>query len=88
MRLWYEAPYWQLSFADSALGVDTPQQAQIFERFFRTEESRNRVSGGSVLRLAICKNIVDAHGGHIAAEHSDLDGLKIALQLPMLPNRN
>ncbi|WP_276725373.1 two-component system sensor histidine kinase BaeS [Pantoea septica] len=85
MRLTYEAPWWQMSFADSAPGVDAQQQAKIFERFFRTEGSRNRASGGSGLGLAICKNIVDAHGGHIAAEHSDLGGLKIALQLRYVP---
>ncbi|WP_293648618.1 two-component system sensor histidine kinase BaeS [uncultured Pantoea sp.] len=85
VRLWYEAPWWQMSFADSAPGVDAQQQAKIFERFYRTEGSRNRASGGSGLGLAICKNIVDAHGGHIAAEHSDLGGLKIALQLRYVP---
>ncbi|MBU5376215.1 MAG: two-component system sensor histidine kinase BaeS [Pantoea sp.] len=85
VRLTYEAPWWQMSFADSAPGVDAQQQAKIFERFFRTEGSRNRASGGSGLGLAICKNIVDAHGGHIAAEHSDLGGLKIALQLRYVP---
>lgn len=85
VRLTYEAPWWQMSFVDSAPGVDAQQQAKIFERFFRTEGSRNRASGGSGLGLAICKNIVDAHGGHIAAEHSDLGGLKIALQLRYVP---
>lgn len=85
VRLTYEAPWWQMSFTDSAPGVDAQQQAKIFERFFRTEGSRNRASGGSGLGLAICKNIVDAHGGHIAAEHSDLGGLKIALQLRYVP---
>lgn len=85
VRLWYEAPCWRMSFADSAPGVDAQQQAKIFERFYRTEGSRNRASGGSGLGLAICKNIVDAHGGHIAAEHSDLGGLKITLQLRYVP---
>ncbi len=85
VRLTYEAPWWQMSFADIAPGVDAQQQAKIFERFFRTEGSRNRASGGSGLGLAICKNIVDAHGGHIAAEHSDLGGLKVALQLRYVP---
>lgn len=86
VRLWEEAQRWQLTFSDSAPGVDAPQQAQIFERFYRTESSRNRASGGSGLGLAICKNIVEAHGGTISAEHSDLGGLKIALQLPYVPH--
>lgn len=43
----YEAPNWRIEFDDSAPGVDGEHQAQIFERFFRTEGSRNRASGGS-----------------------------------------
>ncbi|MEB5972581.1 envelope stress sensor histidine kinase BaeS [Pantoea dispersa] len=77
---------WQLQFADSAPGVERQQQAQLFERFFRAESSRNRASGGSGLGLAICKNIVEAHGGSINAADSDLGGLKITLNLPYVPH--
>ncbi|MCE0489440.1 two-component system sensor histidine kinase BaeS [Pantoea sp. Mb-10] len=76
---------WQLDFADSAPGVEATQLAQLFERFFRAESSRNRASGGSGLGLAICKNIVEAHGGTISARHSDLGGLQIRLNLPYVP---
>ena len=77
---------WQLRFADSAPGVDPAHQAQLFERFFRAESSRNRASGGSGLGLAICKNIVEAHDGSISADHSDLGGLQITLNLPYVPH--
>ncbi|MGK3141572.1 two-component system sensor histidine kinase BaeS [Pantoea sp. C2G6] len=85
VTLTYQAPNWCIAFDDSAPGVDREHQAQIFERFFRTEGSRNRASGGSGLGLAICKNIADAHGGTISATHSDLGGLKIALHLRYVP---
>ncbi|MGD9425312.1 two-component system sensor histidine kinase BaeS [Pantoea sp. NSTU24] len=85
VTLRYEAPDWQIEFDDSAPGVDKAYQAQIFERFFRTEGSRNRASGGSGLGLAICKNIAAAHGGDLHAAHSDLGGLKIALHLRYVP---
>ncbi|WP_442797502.1 two-component system sensor histidine kinase BaeS [Pantoea vagans] len=85
VTLKYEAPHWHIAFDDSAPGVDREHQVQIFERFFRTEGSRNRASGGSGLGLAICKNIADAHGGDIHAAHSDLGGLKIALHLRYVP---
>ncbi|MCX3309069.1 two-component system sensor histidine kinase BaeS [Pantoea vagans] len=85
VTLKYEAPHWHIEFDDSAPGVDREHQVQIFERFFRTEGSRNRASGGSGLGLAICKNIADAHGGDIHAAHSDLGGLKIALHLRYVP---
>ncbi len=76
---------WQLRIDDSAPGVAAGQRAQLFERFFRAENSRNRASGGSGLGLAICKNIVEAHGGTISAEHSDLGGVQIRLNLPYVP---
>ena len=85
VTLKYEAPHWHIEFDDSAPGVDREHQVQIFERFFRTEGSRNRASGGSGLGLAICKNIANAHGGDIHAAHSDLGGLKIALHLRYVP---
>jgi len=55
---------------------------RLFDRFFRVEGSRSRASGGSGLGLSVCKAIVEAHGGTIAAGHSDLGGLQITIRLP------
>lgn len=74
----------QLVVEDSAPGVDADRRARLFERFYRVDASRNRASGGSGLGLAICRNIVEAHGGSIAAEASTLGGLRIVLVLPAL----
>ncbi|CAI1642057.1 Signal transduction histidine-protein kinase BaeS [Serratia quinivorans] len=68
--------YWQ----DSAPGVNDEQLARIFERFYRTEGSRNRASGGSGLGLSICQNIVEAHNGKIYAQHSPLGGVRITVE--------
>ncbi|MNS36087.1 Signal transduction histidine-protein kinase BaeS [compost metagenome] len=68
--------YWQ----DSAPGVNDDQLARIFERFYRTEGSRNRASGGSGLGLSICQNIVEAHNGSIYAQHSPLGGVRITVE--------
>lgn len=75
-----------LHFDDSAPGVTDEQRQQIFERFYRTEGSRNRASGGSGLGLTICKNIVEAHGGTLSADHSDSGGLRISVELPRDPH--
>ncbi len=72
-----------LVFSDSAPGVNDEQLAQLFERFYRAEGSRNRASGGSGLGLSICQNIVAAHGGTIYAGHSPAGGVSVTVTLPL-----
>ncbi|MGV3345092.1 two-component system sensor histidine kinase BaeS [Enterobacteriaceae bacterium LUAb1] len=72
----------QILFDDSAPGINDAQRIQIFERFYRSEGSRNRNSGGSGLGLAICQNIVEAHNGTIKAEHSTQGGVQIVIYFP------
>lgn len=79
-----DGDHWRLEFDDSAPGVEPGKLGRLFERFYRTEASRNRSSGGSGLGLAICRNIVEAHDGTIAASDSPLGGLRITLRLPVL----
>lgn len=76
---------WQIDLHDTAPGVPEAQLAQLFERFFRVEGSRSRASGGAGLGLAICRNIVLAHGGQIVARASDLGGVWIRVSLPRSP---
>jgi two-component system, OmpR family, sensor histidine kinase BaeS len=72
-----------LHWQDSKPGLSDEQLQRIFERFYRTESSRNRASGGSGLGLAICHNIVEAHNGKISAQHSPLGGLRITVVFPL-----
>jgi len=71
-----------IDFSDTAPGVADEQRAHLFERFYRTDASRNRQSGGAGLGLAICQRIVEAHDGRIEAKASPLGGLWIAIELP------
>ena len=43
----------------------------IFERFYRTEKSRSRESGGAGIGLAIVKALIEAHGGEVGAWHDE-----------------
>lgn len=71
-----------IEVADSAPMVPAHLLEQIFERFYRVEKSRNRVSGGAGLGLSIVKQIVAAHNGTITASDSQLGGLLIKITLP------
>lgn len=72
-----------VEFDDSAPGVPPTALPQLFERFYRVDESRSRQNGGSGLGLAICRSIASAHGGDIAAAPSPLGGLRVSVSLPV-----
>ncbi|HTQ99438.1 MAG TPA: ATP-binding protein [Candidatus Acidoferrum sp.] len=71
-----------VEWLDSAPGVGDKDLAHLFDRLYRVEMSRNRAKGGSGLGLAICQNIVTAHNGTIAANHSPLGGLRLTIAFP------
>lgn len=52
---------------DSGIGIEHADLERIFEPFFRTDRSRQRMTGGSGLGLALCRRIAELHGGSIAA---------------------
>lgn len=56
--------------AVSNTGAEIPKEEleKIFDRFYRTDKSRNRASGGFGLGLAIAKSIAEKHGGEILVE--------------------
>jgi two-component system, OmpR family, sensor histidine kinase BaeS len=71
---------------DTAPGVAESELENLFERLYRVETSRNRTTGGAGLGLAICRNIVEAHGGNITAQPSPLGGIWIRVALPSIEN--
>ena len=73
-----------ITFQDSAPGVPPASLPKLFDRLYRVEKSRSRELGGAGLGLAICKNIVEAHGGTILAYQSQYGGLSIQVEFPLL----
>lgn len=57
-----------LTIRDSGIGISKEELPFIFERFFRSDTSRNKNTGGSGLGLTITKSFVEAHGGKISVD--------------------
>ena len=74
----------EISVQDSGRGIPAEDIDRIFERFYRTDSSRQRdgdFPGGSGLGLAIARSIIQAHGGQISAESEAGKGLKVIITL-------
>ena len=56
----------QISVKDNGPGIPAEHLPRLFERFYRVDKSRAKMSGGSGLGLSIVKHIVKAHGSQIA----------------------
>lgn len=62
-----------IRIANRGLGIPEKELSNIFERFYRLDAARSTRTGGAGLGLAIAKEIVDSHGGSIAAESTGED---------------
>lgn len=67
---------------DAGVGISPQDLPHIFERFYRSDKSRNRDSGGAGLGLSLAKWIVDAHGGFMEVESAVDRGSTFRVSLP------
>lgn len=72
----------QLTIADNGTGIDPGNLPRIFDRFYRGNSARPQ-DGESGLGLAICKSIVEAHGGTISVESTSGQGAAFTILLPL-----
>jgi two-component system, OmpR family, sensor histidine kinase CiaH len=72
-----------VAVTDTGIGIPPEALGQVFERFYRADEARNRDSGGAGLGLAIAQKLVDEHGGSIAAESEPGAGSTFTVTLPL-----
>lgn len=71
----------ECSVSDSGAGIPAKHLPFIFDRFYRVESSRDRISGGTGLGLAIARAIITAHGGKIFAQSIEGAGTTITFWL-------
>lgn len=64
----------RVEIEDNGRGIAAKDLSRIFERFYRTDESRNSSKGGSGIGLSIVKKIVEDHGGYIWATSKEGEG--------------
>ena len=73
-----------ISIIDDGIGLDAADLPHVFDRFYRTDQSRSRGIDGKGLGLAITRAIVEAHGGTITATSDGLgQGVSVTIRLPL-----
>ena len=74
-----------VTIRDTGVGIPAEDLDQLFERFYRVDKDRSRVSGGSGLGLAIAREIVELHGGSVSVQSEAGAGSAFTVKLPKLP---
>lgn len=64
----------RIEIEDNGKGISPKDLPNIFERFYRTDASRNSSQGGSGIGLSIVKKIIEDHGGYIWATSKEGEG--------------
>lgn len=72
-----------LSIRDYGEGISPDALPFVFDRFYREDQSRARNTGGAGLGLAICKAIVERHGGKITIQSTVGEGTLVTAWLPV-----
>ncbi len=71
----------EVSIRDRGIGMTAEQQAHLFERFYRANQSDSAI-GGAGLGLTICKQIVEGHGGEIRVQSEEGVGSTFTFSIP------
>jgi two-component system sensor histidine kinase SenX3 len=75
----------EVSVSDQGMGISEPDLDRIFERFYRADPARSRVTGGTGLGLSIVKHIATNHGGSVDVWSVEGSGSTFTLRLPARP---
>jgi len=79
-----DSQFVKLSVKDTGVGISDLDLPYIFERFYRADESRNKLTGGAGIGLTITKSIVEAHNGIINVESKINQGSEFTIEIPKI----
>jgi two-component system sensor histidine kinase SenX3 len=72
-----------LAVADTGVGIPARDMERIFERFYRVDRARSRLTGGTGLGLSIVRHVAANHGGTVKVESVEGEGSTFTLSLPL-----
>ncbi len=72
-----------ISVTDQGIGMTAEDTERIFERFYRVDPARSRMTGGTGLGLSIVKHIVASHGGDVRVWSQPGQGSTFTITLPL-----
>jgi len=83
IKLYYENENLRIIIKDNGVGIQKDKLEKIFTKFYQVDTSSTREHGGTGVGLAVCKGIVESHGGKIWAESEGRDkGAEVHILLP------
>jgi signal transduction histidine kinase len=71
----------RIAVSDNGKGIEAKNLPNIFNRFYRTDSSRNSSKGGSGIGLSIVKKIIEDHGGRVWASSQEGEGTTMYFEL-------
>lgn len=83
VRLWCENDFALIEIQDHGIGIDSKEQARIFETYYRADDARVQAMGGAGLGLSLVKHMLDAHGGRVEVESAPGKGSTFRLIFPL-----
>ena len=86
VKSYKKGSFFEISVQDFEIGIEKNKQIKIFEKFYRTDKSRNKNSGGTGLGMSILKKIVDIHKGKINIHSKENIGTTITISFPIENN--
>ena len=72
-----------ISVCDQGIGIPTRDLGRIFERFYRVDRARSRLTGGTGLGLSIVRHVAANHGGTVRVTSREGEGSTFTLVLPV-----